>query len=217
MKLPLIFCILFLILASCAPAHDVEEFDPITPSEYCNGKPEPCVVAKYTILIDNTLSQSKRQAVYNAAAEWGIRTGDTLDLRFQVLPPALLYDDSHHYRVISVFQHYPGDGYLGWCVWGVGAKIYMLDSLDDSYFQSVIKHELGHAFNLDHYEGSNSSIMHPAIGSGDDISCQDLTDFCAQWHCESNVTCNPNEITIETVTIKSYNFSEPEPNSCALR
>lgn len=211
MKLSAIVSIFALVLAACAPHDATELFDPVPKPEVCDMKPAPCTVASYQILIDNQISPSKRQLVYQAAAEWSVRTGDTLSLSFLVLPTESLHDDPDHAGIVSVFLHYPGDGFLGWCAWNSGAKIYMLDGLTDEYFLTVVRHELGHAFHLQHYTGPNPAIMHPGVASGQDISCQDLTDFCEQWKCQSNVKCNPDELQIPEVVVKPSIASFPEP------
>lgn len=180
--------------------------------------PQVCPKASYTILIDKNIPDSKRELVYQAAAAWTVRSGNTLNLTFKVADPKDMFDDSDHDGIISIFYKYPGDSYLGWAEWKAHAgKIYMLETLSDAYFLTVAKHEFGHTFHLNHYEGAEDAIMHPGVYEGQDISCLDLHHYCDIWGCKERLTCKLPEPAQTIMELSEPNGSFPEVSVCGIK
>src|SRR5208282_5403498 len=169
------------------------------------------------IEIDSSFSQEKRELILQSLADWSAKTNGGFGISTISYPdgistetedncikfinqdveelaapnPSLTlvgYTDTYYSTVAHPTDH-------------VQANIYIWNEEDDTLFKSAARHELGHAFLVDHYctvaQGEESwtecsvistdpepSIMYPTLSAGTtEVQPIDVYRFCQRWAC----------------------------------
>lgn len=176
--------------------------------DYCSPTNKSCSnKAKFTILMDDNLSDDHKLLISTALAEWDIKTNQSLNYVIKYKDMSKVPNDlSGDFNTIKIFILDPGPGNLGWTEWQTDnntARILLHPDLNQDNFYPTILHELGHAFHIGHYVGKYKSIMRPSIGNTNQLECTDIVAFCKIWDCQA--TCSlydtPQYSTVHTVKI----------------
>lgn len=147
----------------------------------------------FYVLADSSLSDDRRAAIYDALAEWDIKTGQHIRyvIRFDNMygENENPNDYSNIYKIMMRPLGNQTLGLTGHNASNNSAIIYLRNDLYGNIFKSVLLHELGHAMDLHferdpHYKGPYKSIMHPMIGNTDKLECPELMEFCHRYICE---------------------------------
>lgn len=152
--------------------------------------------AAFTVLVDESFDEDQINSIVAAGNAWMAALQGDLELTFVVTPAADLKRTEKDLGIIYVFAQYPGDGYAGWAVWNRdarGAYIYMDPQYHQEVLTGVMKHEFGHAFHLEHYEGDGMSIMRPIYDPPkSSLTSLDIEAFCNIWrYCSHPIVKTP--------------------------
>lgn len=199
----------------------------------CLKLSDKCPQLDYDVIIDNNFTPSHQQLIYDALAEWSIRTHNTMNYNILVSNPASMNNSTSFNQngEISIFSdfdqtiasEFPAGSWMGVTYWNGNnnsSLVRINPGISDALFTSVIRHELGHTFRMVHYNGNNPAIMHPAVSPNEDIYCEDLLDYCNLWGCYED--CDPTNISNPTndnpnvVNTQSINTIQLNDNSCIL-
>jgi len=170
------------------------------------------------IEIDSSFLQDKRELILQSLSDWSVKTNGGFGISTISYPDGLSGDTEDN-CIKFVNQNVTGEKnsknpnltVLGFTnteystvahpADHVQAIIYVWDGEPNATFGPVVRHELGHAFNLGHYcnEQQNASgdfscafvstdpepaIMYPAISSGiTEVQPIDVYRFCQLWSC----------------------------------
>ncbi len=167
--------------------------------------------------IDSTFSADKRQMILSALDEWSSKTNGGFGVSTISYPVGISTDTE--FNVIKfVNQNRTADdipnstmGELG-LAWSeyvsvghlethVQATIYTWDGTDNTLFPTVVKHEIGHSLDVNHYcsealaklpwtncywvaSDPEPSIMYPDTNTSSTIvEPIDVFRFCSKWGC----------------------------------
>lgn len=158
----------------------------------------------YTVLADEHLQPTHKEAILAALDDWALKTNYTLKYKLDFLDISTQPKDTSLRHTIKIYVSDPGPGYAGWTYWSAGnASAYVLvaPSVDGETFRLIMMHEFGHAFNLGfdndpHYKGPYKSVMHPALGGATEVSCPEITAFCNEYGCQTDCTNIPLETNV---------------------
>lgn len=173
-----VFGLLGLLIGCSSPVEEVQ------PQDLRSLPISFCPKMNVSVLIDDSFSSSQQVWIYSAIAEWSVRTGNTMVLQVEVAPARnfpVRTDDG-----IIVLASKLSPPLLGRTTWntgtGVVAAIITIDlSVEDERFQTVAKHEFGHAFHLQHSADPNVVMYTYAVNR--DIDYNDLLAFDHIWNC----------------------------------
>lgn len=138
------------------------------------------------IYVEDSLPEEKQNAFVLATEKWSAATQGRVVFDVSFVPVSELKDDDTVKNTFYVFHRNPSNpGYIGFAHWtNKGAVIEIKPDLGMDLYGAVALHELGHALREPHYLGPNRSIMDPSLSKGFEITCQDITNFCATWGCD---------------------------------
>ncbi len=79
-----------------------------------------------------------------------------------------------------------GADLAGVCQWtgGENSDLYISDNVDDTKFEHIVEHELGHSLGLDH-TGPGTLMCKSISCASQDITCADVEQFCHIWGCNA--------------------------------
>lgn len=169
-----------------------------------------------SVYADNAFSPIQKLMIIDTFRRWSDKTDYIIiyDLRF--VETRFLKRTTQDKNTYYVYARPPDNpGYVGWAQWSFsihGCVTDIKNNLSDDTFIKVALHEIGHCNGSDHHIGPYKSIMKPVVGEADDITCQDLIDFCINWKCE--IKCI-QELSTESTVVKQQQSINSIPNICS--
>lgn len=196
----LTFIFLSLLLIACS-ANDED------PSQILIRKPiRGNAVIAFQLTADSSLPDNLKRAVIGAVEEWNYKTLNRLD--YTVVFKDMSKESNDYHKYIDEYRLYIKQldpNYVGWTNWSAranSASIYIDHGLTESYFRSVLMHELGHALDLSfngkiHYEGPYLSVMRSATYDNSSVECPELLSFCIRYNCQINCEYKAIETSLD--------------------
>ena len=160
----------------------------------------------YQVVISNRFSSDQIEKTINALDEWKRKTG-ILDYRVGLTDVPQDYDGQRNYiavkpmsvtkdlkdtdttnHVVGFYHRNDDDNSTE-----IGMPIDRQSTVEN--FSQIIRHELGHAFGLEHYEGLGTSVMtsfRTDSRASDTVTCEDVKAFCEVWNCNTECIDAPD-------------------------
>lgn len=150
----------------------------------------------FTLVVDSSVTAQHLPAVLNSLDRWvELSEGNIVIDDIEYTNFTLNKNTNIEKDKIKVYEKCHSDFiYHGYADWSFdkssdkteGAVIWLNNESPNDHVYTILLHEFGHAFNLNHSDESNS-IMNQNTKNTNDITCNDKKRFCEIWDCQ--VSC----------------------------